>query len=411
MLDQIKHSVINIGTLGHIDHGKTSLVQALTHQWTDRDSESLKRNMTIRLGYADTIINECEDSKGNKVYTVNDKYEGCKNAPVPFMRISILDAPGHETLMATAIASANLINALLFVIAANEPCPMPQTKEHLMIINLLGIKDVIIVQTKIDIVGEKAAEENYKQIKEFIKGSIIEDAPIIPVVSTKNINIDVLLKKIVEMPKPKFDENQDPFMYIARSFDVNKPGKKINKLVGGVIGGTLIRGKLNPGDTIEIRPGIKVSSPNQKREVYKPVITKIVEIDNGSDKLDYALPGGLIGISTLMDPQFSKADGLVGNVAGFPDKLPPVINSMNIAYHSLNRPDMHDNAFSVNEPVILSIGTLTVVGYVEKVRKNSIEISIKHPVCAESGQKIAIMRNINKRWKLTGYATLEKPKD
>ena len=274
-MDSIKQSVLNIGTLGHIDHGKTSLVKALTNQWTDRDSESLKRNMTIKLGYADTIIRVCEDSKGEKLYTIKEKCEKCAKPTAPLIRISILDAPGHETLMATAIASANIINAIIFVIAANEPCPMPQTKEHLMIINLLGIKDVIIVQTKIDIVGEEAAKKSYNEIKAFIKGSVIENAPIIPVVSTKNINMDVLLKKIVELPRPKFDESMKPFMYIARSFDVNKPGKKIKDLVGGVIGGTLVRGKLKLGDTLEIRPGIRTQ--NQKRESYKPILTKNCE--------------------------------------------------------------------------------------------------------------------------------------
>ena len=131
-----------------------------------------------------------------------------------------------------------------------------------------------------------------------------------------------------------------------------------------------------------------------------------MSIDNGEDKLEEALPGGLIGISTTMDPAFTKADGLVGNVAGAPDSLPPVISSIKFTYKSLNRDDVADNAFSVNEPIILSIGTLTLVGYIEKAKKANLEVTLKHPVCADKGQKIAIMRNINKRWRLTGYAII-----
>ncbi|MGC9190988.1 MAG: GTP-binding protein, partial [Candidatus Micrarchaeia archaeon] len=138
------HSVLNIGTLGHIDHGKTSITKAITHVFTDKHSESIKRNMTIKLGYADAIIRKCEKCEGASAYTTDTKCAGCEGQPKPLMRISLLDSPGHETLMATAIAASSLIDGIIFVIAANEPCPMQQTKEHLMIINILGIKNVII---------------------------------------------------------------------------------------------------------------------------------------------------------------------------------------------------------------------------------------------------------------------------
>jgi translation initiation factor 2 subunit 3 len=403
-MDKLKQSVLNIGTLGHIDHGKTSLVKALTNVWTDRHSESLKRNMTIKLGYADTVIRKCEGCEGPEAYTVADKCPECGGEARPLMRISILDAPGHETLMATAIAGANIINAILFVIAANEPCPMQQTKEHLMVINLLGIKDAIVVQSKVDIVGKEGALKHYRQIKEFLKGSVIENAPIIPIMTNQGINVDVLLERIANLPKPKHDPEAEPFMYVARSFDVNKPGAKIGSLKGGVVGGTLVRGELKKGDEVEIRPGIKVGA--HKREVYRPIITTIDAISNGAEELDEALPGGLIGLSTEIDPTFTKADGLVGNVVGRKGKLPEVLNSVAITYHSLARTDLQERGFSDNEPIILSVGTLTVVGYVEQAKKNALKIELRHPICAEKGIKMAIMRNIGQRWKLTGWATM-----
>ena len=392
--------------MGHVDHGKTTLVQALTHVWTDRHSESLKRNMTIKLGYADTIIKKCPDCAAPQAYTVGDTCEQCGSKAEPIMRISILDAPGHETLMATAIAGANIINAILFVIAANEPCPMQQTKEHLMVINLLGIKNAIVVQSKVDIVGKAAALANYKQIKDFLKGSVIEGAPIIPVVASKGINMDVLLEAIVNMPKPQNDPEADPLMYIARSFDINKPGAKPGSLKGGVVGGTIIKGRLRIGDKIEIRPGIKLASKS-KKDVYKPAITYVRGISNGTDELEEAQPGGLIGISTELDPYYTKADGLVGNLLGAPGKLPEVVSSLSIRYYSLNRKDIEERGISENEPMILSVGTLTVVGYVRSAKRDKIKFDLKHPVCALGGSKIAIMRNISQRWKLTGYGLIE----
>ena len=404
-MDPIKNSVLNIGTLGHIDHGKTSLTRAITGTWTDRHSESIKRNMTIKLGYADAIIKKCEKCDGPGAYTTGDKCADCEGEPKPLMRISLLDAPGHETLMATAIAGSSVIDAILFVIAANEPVPMQQTKEHLMIINILGIKNVIVVQTKIDIVGREKAQASEKQIRNFLKGSIIEDAPIIPVMPNLGVNVDVILEMIANMKPPVRDLTSDPVMYVVRSFDVNKPGIDADKLLGGVLGCAIIKGTLKVGAQIEIRPGIK-SSGKSKRETYDPIITVITGMSNGSEKITEAIPGGLTGISTEIDPTFTKADGLVGNVAGMAGKLPPVISNLTIKYHKLKRDDLPEQHLAENEPLILGIGTTTVLGYIKKVKKDNIEVELKHPISADKEVKIAVMRNLAHRWRLTGYGQL-----
>ena len=317
----------------------------------------------------------------------------------------MLDAPGHETLMATAIVGSSIIDAILFVIAANEPCPMPQTKEHLMIINILGIKNVIIVQTKIDIVGRQAAVAHQKKIREFVKGSAIENAPIIPVMSNQGVNIDVLLEMIANMEKPKRALEADPEMYVVRSFDVNKPGSDPTKMLGGVLGGAVSKGKFKVGQHIEIRPGIKINN-KAKKEVYEPVTTVITSLNNGTGKIDEALPGGLIGVSTEIDPTFTKADGLVGNIIGVKGKMPPILNMIAIKYHKLQRDDVPEQHISDNEPMILGIGTATVLGYVKRAKKDTIEFDLKHPICTEKGVKVAVMRNIGKRWRLTGWGTI-----
>ncbi len=405
-MESSEQSVLNIGTLGHIDHGKTSLTRAITKVWTDRHSESLKRNMTIKLGYADAIIRKCQKCTGPESYTIDTKCPNCGGKAEPLMKISILDAPGHETLMATALAGSSVIDGILFVIAANEPCPMRQTKEHLMIINLLDVKNVVIVQSKVDIVGREGAIKHYKQIKEFIKGSKIENAPIVPVMTNQGVNLDVLLEMIAKMEIPKRDLNADPFMYVVRSFDVNKPGIDATTITGGVIGGAVLKGRFKAGDQIEIRPGVKLPSKGAKKDAYSPLITKIDALNNGTIKLESAIPGGLIGISTEIDPTFTKADGLVGNVVGHIGKLPESRSIVVFKYTKLERPDIPEQSVKENEALILGVGTATAIGYVKKVKKDTIEAELKRPVAAEKGTKIAVMRSIGQRWRLTGYGIL-----
>ncbi len=397
---------MNIGTLGHIDHGKTSLTKAITNVWTDRHSESIKRNMTIKLGYADVVIRKCPSCKGAEAYTTKEKCDHCKSKTEPLVRVSLIDAPGHETLMATAIAGSSVIDGILFVIAANEPCPMPQTKEHLMIINVLGIKNVIIVQSKIDIVGREGAIKHYKQIKEFIKGSAIENAPIVPVMTNQGINIDVLLEMVANMKKPEREIDADPLMYVVRSFDVNKPGIDASEVTGGVIGGAIIRGRFRLGEEIEIRPGMKAPGKAGKREAYTPIVTVIDRMNTGSSEIAEALPGGLIGISTELDPSFTKADGLVGDVVGHVGKLPDVVSDLTFKYHRLNRSDIPEQSLKEDEPLVIGIGTATAIGYVKKVKKDTVEVELKRPVVPAKNTKMAVMRNIGQRWRLTGYGTI-----
>ena len=169
---------INIGMIGHVDHGKTTLTKALSGEWTDRHSEEIKRGISIRLGYADAAFYKCDDC---------EKYTNAPTCPecggdATFLRaISLVDAPGHETLMATMLSGAAMMQGALLLIAANEPCPQPQTEEHLMALSIIGVEKIIIVQNKVDIVTKEEAMENYREIKKFVKGTIAEGAPIIPV--------------------------------------------------------------------------------------------------------------------------------------------------------------------------------------------------------------------------------------
>ena len=403
---------VNIGMVGHVAHGKTTLVEALTGKLTLTHSEELKRGITIRLGYADTSVYRCK--KCGK-YTISEKCQYCFGGGDLQRTVSFVDAPGHETLMATVLTGTSLMDGAILIIAANERCPQPQTREHLMALEVAGIKDVIIVQNKIDLVDAKQAKRNYSQIKEFVKGTIIENAPVIPVSAQKGVNIDVVLEgieKVIsgkgpadgeEKERKKEDKakGKETRMFVARSFDINKPGIPPKKIVGGVLGGSVINGKLRVGDDIEICPGARIDDKT------RPLRTKITGLQKAGIDLEEAGPGGLLGVMTELDPSLTKSDALVGNVVGMPGKLPPVLEELELDVSLMKRAVGSQRMevvqpLKVGESLMVNVGTGRSVGAVTSIKKN-VSMQLKLPVCVEKGERIAISRRIAGRWRLIGY--------
>lgn len=399
-------SEINIGTIGHVDHGKTTLTNALTGKWADDHSEEIKRGITIKLGYAETAFYKCPKCPPPYNYSITPSCPKCKSQGQKTRNVSIVDAPGHETLMATVIAASSIIDGAIFLIAANEKCPQPQTAEHLAVIEAAEIKNVVVVQNKVDLVSKEQVQENYKQIKEFLKGSSIENAPIIPVVANAKINIDVLISAIEQtIPTPKRNLDANPVMYVARSFDVNKPGTPISKIVGGVIGGSIVKGQFKKGDEIDLLPG--PLRKKKDREHYVAITTKITSINVGSEQEDQAGPGGLIGISTEIDPALSRADGLVGTVVGLKGKLPAPLSEITIEITRLKRTiEEFSPGFMQNEPLVLGVGTNTTIGQITESKKKNVTLRLRKPVVVEKGDKMAVMRKSQNRWRLFATAKL-----
>ncbi|MCP1715660.1 translation initiation factor 2 subunit 3 [Methanocalculus alkaliphilus] len=401
---------INIGVVGHVDHGKTTLVSGVTGTWTDRHSEELKRGISIRLGYADATFYKCENCEGPEIYSADGTCRSCGGKAEPFRSISFVDAPGHETLMATMLSGSAIMDGAMLVIAANEPCPQPQTKEHLMALELTGITRIIIVQNKIDVVTQQAALENYKQIKKFVKGTVAENAPIVPVSAQKGINFSALIGALDEtIPEMDRDPDASPLLLLARSFDINKPGVGWKDIRGGVIGGSLIRGILRDGDDIEIRPGRQHTIEN--RTIWEPIRTRITSMHMGVKKISVATPGGLTGIATKLDPAITKSDTLVGQVAGHPDALPPVWEKMKFKVTLMERvvgasSEQVIEPLKHKEPLMLSVGTAVTVGIVTGAKKDIVDVILKRPVCAELGSRIAISRQVGGRWRLIGMGIL-----
>src|SRR3989344_5145871 len=189
---------INIGMVGHVDHGKTTLVQTLSGKWTDTHSEEVKRGITIRLGYADVSFYKCDKCQGIDAYGTTPECKHCKGHAKLLRKISLVDAPGHESLMATMLCGANIMDGALLLVSATESCPQPQTREHLQALDIMGIQNVIVIQNKIDLVKEEEAKKNYDEIKAFLKGTKFESVPIIPMSAVHGINVDVLVQTIEE---------------------------------------------------------------------------------------------------------------------------------------------------------------------------------------------------------------------
>jgi translation initiation factor 2 subunit 3 len=405
-----KQPEVNIGTIGHVDHGKTTLVQSLTGVWASRHSEELKRGITIRLGYADMAIYKCPKCPPPRNYTVKPVCPNCDTKAEFVRAISFVDAPGHEALMATMLSGAAVMDGAILVIAADEPCPQPQTREHLAAAEVIGIKNIIIVQNKIDIVEEKRARKSYEEIKSFVKGTIAENAPIIPVSAQHEINIDILLNAIEEIiPTPKRDETKPPLMYIIRSFDVNKPGTQIEELEGGIIGGTIAQGKFKVGDEIEIRPGISVE--REGKTIYNPLISEIVSLHAGENNIREATCGGLVGVGTLLDPAYSKADGLNGNIAGKTGLLPPTLSELTLETHILERVVGTKELLKVErinpgEMLLLHVGAAVDLGKVTSIKKDVVKVKLSRPICAQPNSRVSISRKVTARWRLIGYGIM-----
>ena len=393
-----------------MDHGKTTLVRALSGVWTDRHSEEIRRGISIRLGYADATFRRCPVCEEPDCYTVEEICKHCGSKTEELRTVSFVDSPGHEALMATMLSGAAIMDGAVLLIAASEPCPQPQTKEHLMALSLIGVEKTVIVQNKIDLVSRDEAIKHYLQIKDFVKGTIAEQSPIVPMSAQQSVNLDVLIQSIEQtIPTPLRSVDESPIMHIARSFDINKPGTPIEKLKGGVIGGSLLRGRLREGDRLEIRPGRVVTTGG--KEKWVPIETEITSIMAGGERVKEVTPGGLIGVGTKLDPSMTIEDSLVGQCVGLPGSLPPVRNKLSIQFHLLERvvgvaKEVEIQAIKVGESIMLSVGTATTMGEVRRVTKETIDVKLSRPICAEEGSRVAIGRKIRARWHLIGAGVI-----
>jgi translation initiation factor 2 subunit 3 len=413
----------NIGMIGHVAHGKTSLVNALSGVHTIKSSKEKIRNITIKLGYANFKVFKCDNllcpppecyqSYGSS--TFSPKCKKCSCSMTLIRHMSFVDCPGHEKLMRTMLNGCCVMDAAILMIASNETVPQPQTAEHLVAAEIMGLKNIITVQNKVDLIPREQAFRNKKEISTFLKRSIAEDSPVIPISCALNFvaNIDVLLHYLVKkIPTPNRDLTSPAMMKIIRSFDVNKPGTLLDDIKGGVCGGSILRGILRVDELVEIRPGIVKTDENGKL-TWTPIITKVVSLFSENNRLSAALPGGLIAVGTKLDPSLTCKDRLVGHVLGRMGTLPDVFISLEVKFTLMKRV-VGENAIdgskvlkpSKDEVMVLNVGSASVSGRVIGVDGRSVRFILSGPVCTLIGEKISLSRNMQRCWRLVGWGTV-----
>ena len=402
---------VNIGLVGHVDHGKTTLTQALSGVWTDTHSEERRRGISIKLGYADTAFYKTDSGQ---YYATGRRPEGGKDIDSELQRVvSFVDAPGHETLMAIMITGASIMDGAMLMVAANETCPQPQTREHLMALEIAGIKNIVIVQNKIDLVTKERAMESYNEIKEFLEGTIAQNAPVIPVSAHHDVNLDILIEAIEQtIPTPNRQEDERAVMHIARSFDVNRPGTRPAKLTGGVIGGSIVEGAFREGDEIIIGPGRKIEQGNKTR--WEPIETTITSMQGGGGKRDVMMAGGLCGLGTLLDPSITTADNLSGQVLAKKGELPTIRTECSISVELMETMVSGDGEgadkiypLRNNEMLMVNVATSTSVGVVKGAEKGKATLHLRLPICADEGRRVSLSRRVGARWRLIGHGTIQ----
>ncbi len=402
---------VNIGMVGHVDHGKTTLTKALSGTWTDTHSEERKRGISIKLGYADTAFYK---NKDGEYYPRGKNPKGGEDSENDLLRvISFVDAPGHETLMAVMISGAAIMDGALLLVAANETCPQAQTREHLAALQIAGIKNIVVVQNKVDLVTRERAVESYNEILSFIHGTIAEGSPIVPVSAHHDVNLDVLIRAIEDtIPSPKIDSDEEGLMYVARSFDVNRPGLRPSKLKGGIIGGSIVEGSFSVGDSILIAPGRRIVEGSKTR--WEPLKTVIENIQAGGLDLETAHAGGLCGIATPLDPMSTKADDLSGQVMARDGELPPVWESLDLKLELLEKMVSGEDGdeglvkpLQNNEMLMVNSATATSVGTVSSSKKGEARLALRLPICAKGGSRITLSRRVGSRWRLIGHGTIK----
>lgn len=335
-----------LGTAGHVDHGKTELIKALSGIDTDRLSEEKKRGITIELGFAH-IPNE----------------EG--------YNIGVIDVPGHEKFIKNMLAGIGGIDFVIFVVAADEGI-MPQTREHFEILETLGINDGIVVITKSDLVDEEWLTMLKEELIEYLKGSFLEGRDIIPVSAKNGHNIQFLKDKIIEKSKEKEKSKEDKSMFrlpIDRVF--------IKQGFGTVVTGTLLSGECNINDEVFIFPnGIK---------------TKLrgLQAYGKEEKTAYQGQRTAINLATVSKEEIKRGDVLAKEGA-------VVVTSMIDV--SLTIFKSTDKIILNNSRVHLYIGSAEVIAKIILLEKDAIgsgessyaQLRLEEPVAIRRGDRFII---------------------
>lgn len=335
---------IIVGTAGHIDHGKTTLIRALTGRNTDRLKEEQNRGISIELGFTH--------------FDLTDE-----------LRVGIIDVPGHEKFIKNMLSGVCGMDMIVLVVAADEGI-MAQTKEHLDILNLIGLKNGIIALTKCDLVDRDWIELVKLDIADEMEGTFLENAKIIEVSSTENTGIDELkeeIKRIVDT-LPDKDLSSNPRLYVDRSFSITG--------FGTVVTGTLISGTFNLDDEILIYPSNK--------------LTKIrnLQVHDSNVPTAYAGQRVAINLANVKKEDVPKGSVLVPNNTFTESSIIDVkLKTVNLPFEITNRTRFH---LYLGSSEVLCRAILLEDEVLESNKEYIVQLRLEEPIISKRNDKFIL---------------------
>jgi translation initiation factor 2 subunit 3 len=382
-----KQPFITISTQGRVANGKTSLITKLTGTNPMKFKKEAERDMTIKLGYTNCKFYKCPKCPSPFCYQINNICNQCDEKTELVLHISFVDSPGHSDLQTTALSGASNVDFSLLVVSAN--CQEdPETNEHYKANKILGLTDkTFIIHNKIDLIDKEQAYDHYDKLKQTYDIKYI-----IPMCAQFGFGINYLIQFLVEkIPYPINDEfmkkiNLPLNASILRSFDVNKVGTSIDKLVGAIVGGTIKTGKIQIGDKVKIIPGIIHDKTSH------PIIARVTTLKTENTDLNIAYSGGLVGIGLSIDPNLSKEDKLVGNF---------IVAENDISYNIFKKAKIVFNKYTDEIEFKMGIGYTLMLGSTKRnikittinTTKNELVFETDTDMAGYINDKIVITKN------------------
>ena len=408
--DVIKNqAILNIGATGHVANGKSTLVRAMTGVATQKFKSEKERNITINIGYAGCKIyysKNLDEFKfcGPDIHDISDSNGDIMELVHHF---SFVDCPGHEAFMNNMLTGSAVMDmAFLVEDISSENIPQVQTREHLLALFNSGITDLLVIANKCDLVKKSRLSCNYDKIKDFVEDYYENEINIIPTIAQKGINIEYIGKFLMDnINDYNKNLNESLAMNVIRTFDVNKPNVKLNKYIGGVVGGSIKSGVVRLGDYIQLNPGIV--SKDKNGWVVTPLITKIESLNCDKTSLEYAIPGGLIAIGTTLDPYFCKSDKCIGQLVTHFNKDPLIVEKITLSYSRFNREEKLK--IGKGDIVQLGIGSNIINAKIVSKEKRDLKLVLESPVYLNK-MRVSIITKIGNKSTIFGVGDITEYK-
>lgn len=405
---------MNIGMIGSVSNGKSSITEKITGIRTSKHSKEQERNITIKLGYANAKIYKCTSCPAPQCYqplsgaTMSAKCKFCNTQMELAKHISFVDVPGHFSLMATMINGTCAMDSTILIESASNKEIASQTKEHLLAIGISGLENKIACLNKMDLVKKEVAYDKITSLEQQLKGTAAEHSPIVPVAANYGVNIDVLCEYICRyMNEPVRNPSDKLKMILVRSFNINKQETSYEKLEGGVVGGTILCGTVKLGDKVNIYPGItnKNNTGSEHSFTYKPLIGTVLSINSETNNLQFAIPGGLIGMKLDIDPGLTHNDGLIGNILTSEDHDFKILEAFIVEMEMINRSEIIE--LVKKDIIVVNSNACNQKCEVLSVNKNKAKLKLlEKPICVKFGDHITLSKIVDNKIFIIGRAKI-----